>query len=196
MYVVDPPIEAHDSRHVHVAIVHVRDCQDKLQTVCYQATGPEPLCWVDGWVDADEFLETFGYRVKRKPSAPSDMVREFHDTFGHPVADAPGPIPDDRAWLRYDLIAEELGELFQAITDGDMVEIADALTDLKYVVEGASLEWGIPLDDCLSEVHASNMSKLGEDGKPIYRDDGKILKGPNFWEPDLESVLKNAGWEP
>lgn len=194
MYVVDPPIEARGEKYVHVTVVHVRDCQDNLQTVCYQATGPEPLCWVDDWVDADEFLNTFGYRVKRKPSTPSDMVREFHDTFGHPVANTPGLIDRDRALLRYRLIAEELEELHQAIIDDDLVEIADALTDLKYVVEGAAIEWGVPLDDCFAEVHSSNMSKLGEDGKPIHRADGKVLKGPNFWEPDLEGILKHAGW--
>ena len=126
----------------------------------------------------------------------SDMVREFHEVFGHPVADEPGLIPDERAWLRYDLISEELSELFDAILRQDMVKIADALADLEYVVHGAALEWGIPLEDATREAHRSNLTKLGADGKPIYREsDNKILKGPNFEEPDFEGVLINAGWQ-
>lgn len=125
----------------------------------------------------------------------SDMVRQFHEVFGHPVAGVPGLIPDERAWLRYDLISEELSELFDAILAGDMVAIADALADLEYVVHGAAIEWGIPLEDAVRNVHVSNMSKLGADGKPIYRSDGKVMKGPNFEEPDLEGVLINAGWQ-
>ena len=125
----------------------------------------------------------------------SDMVREFHEVFGHPVADEPGLIPDERAWLRYDLISEELSELFDAILAGDMVAIADALGDLDYVVQGAFLEWGIPELDTVREIHRSNMTKLGADGKPIYKDSGKVAKGPNFEEPDLEGVLINAGWQ-
>lgn len=125
----------------------------------------------------------------------SDMVRQFHEVFGHPVADAPGLIPDERAWLRYDLIAEELSELFDAIIAKDMVAIADALGDLDYVVQGAFLEWGIPELDTVREIHRSNLTKLGADGKPIYKDSGKVAKGPNFEEPDLEGVLINAGWQ-
>ena len=125
----------------------------------------------------------------------SDMVRQFHEVFGHPVAGVPGLIPDERAWLRYDLIAEELSELFDAILAGDMVAIADALGDLEYVVHGAAIEWGIPLEDVVREVHRSNLTKLGADGKPIYKDSGKVAKGPNFEEPDLEGVLINAGWK-
>ena len=125
----------------------------------------------------------------------SDMVRQFHEVFGHPVAGVPGLIPDERAWLRYDLIAEELSELFDAILTKDMVKIADALADLDYVVQGAFLEWGIPELDTVREIHRSNMTKLGADGKPIYKDSGKVAKGPNFEEPDLEGVLINAGWQ-
>ena len=125
----------------------------------------------------------------------SAMVREFHEAFGHPVADSPGLIADERAWLRYDLISEELSELFDAILAGDMVAIADALGDLDYVVQGAFLEWGIPELDTVREIHRSNMSKMGADGKPIYKPNGKVAKGPNFEEPDLEGVLINAGWQ-
>jgi predicted HAD superfamily Cof-like phosphohydrolase len=87
------------------------------------------------------------------------------------------------------LIDEELGELREAIGNADMVEVADALTDLLYVVYGAGHAFGINLDKCFEEVHASNMSKLGADGKPIYREDGKVLKGENFFTPDLTKVL-------
>ena len=91
--------------------------------------------------------------------------------------------------LRYDLIDEELEELKMAFDNDDVVEIADALTDLLYVVYGAGHAFGIDLDDCFLEVHESNMSKLGEDGRPIYRDDGKVLKGPHFFQPNLKEIL-------
>jgi len=116
-----------------------------------------------------EFMESFGQEVKSKPEWPDSETME----------------------LRIDLIEEELGEFKDAIVDGDgtLVDVADALSDLLYVVYGAGHSFGIDLDDCFAEVHRSNMSKLGEDGEPIYREDGKVLKGPNFSEPDLTSVL-------
>mgnify|MGYP000311711871 CR=1 FL=1 len=91
--------------------------------------------------------------------------------------------------LRVDLIEEELDELKEAIANDDLVEVADALADLLYVVYGAGAAFGINLDACFHEVHSSNMSKLGEDGKPIYREDGKVMKGPNFREPALRDIL-------
>jgi len=91
--------------------------------------------------------------------------------------------------LRVDLIEEELNELKEAIANEDLIEVADALADLLYVVYGAGGAFGINLDACFQEVHSSNMSKLGKDGKPIYREDGKVMKGPNFREPDLKSIL-------
>ncbi len=91
--------------------------------------------------------------------------------------------------LRIDLISEELEELDLALTNKDIVEVADALTDLLYVVYGAGHAFGIDLDECFTEVHESNMSKLGEDGKPIYREDGKVLKGPNYFPPNLEEIV-------
>jgi predicted HAD superfamily Cof-like phosphohydrolase len=122
-----------------------------------------------------------------------EMVKEFHEKFAHPVraiSDGPKLITDETLKsLRLDLIAEEFAELQYAVEAGDIIEIADALTDLLYVVYGAGHCYGIDLDACFEEVHASNMSKLGEDGKPIYRDDGKVLKGPNFKLPDLRKVL-------
>ena len=91
--------------------------------------------------------------------------------------------------LRYELIREELEELHEAFGAKDIVEVADALADLLYVVYGAGHAFGIDLDECFLEVHRSNMSKLGEDGKPVKRFDGKIMKGPGFFAPDLESIL-------
>ena len=93
------------------------------------------------------------------------------------------------AELRYALIEEELHELREALDDKNIVEVADALTDLLYVVYGAGHSFGISLDKCFEEVHNSNMSKLGADGMPIYREDGKVLKGPNYWKPDLKKVI-------
>ena len=113
------------------------------------------------------FMETFGQEVKIKPEFPDD----------------------DTVALRIELIAEELNELFDACDQKDIVAVADALTDILYVTYGAGHAFGVDLDKCFTEVQRSNMSKLGEDGKPIYRDDGKVLKGPNYSEPDLKSVL-------
>ena len=117
--------------------------------------------------DVGTFMETFGQEVKIKPEFPGDET----------VA------------LRIELIAEELNELFDACEKRDIVEVADALTDILYVTYGAGHAFGIDLDKCFTEVQRSNMSKLGEDGKPIYRDDGKVLKGPNYSEPDLKKFL-------
>jgi predicted HAD superfamily Cof-like phosphohydrolase len=113
------------------------------------------------------FMETFGQEVKTKPEFPDDNT----------VA------------LRIELIAEELNELFDACEQKDIVAVADALTDILYVTYGAGHSFGVDLDKCFTEVQRSNMSKLGKDDKPIYRDDGKVLKGPNYSEPDLKSVL-------
>ena len=118
-----------------------------------------------------------------------NKVNVFMDTFGQEVKRSP-EFPDlDTVALRYELIKEELQELFVAMAEKDMVEVADALTDILYVTYGAGHAFGIDLDACFREVQRSNMSKLGEDGKPIYREDGKILKGPDYSEPDLKKVL-------
>ena len=114
-------------------------------------------------------------------------VEEFMDAFGQNVESEP-------QWssvseLRYALIEEELHELREALDDKNIVEVADALTDLLYVVYGAGHSFGINLDECFEEVHNSNMSKLGADGKPIYREDGKVLKGPDYWKPNLKKVM-------
>ena len=118
-----------------------------------------------------------------------ELVGDFMEAFGQSVEDEP-IIPDDMiVGLRVDLIAEEFFELRVAVAKEDIVEIADALTDLLYVVYGAGHAFGIDLDECFLEVHASNMSKLDNDGQPIYREDGKVLKSDNYFKPDLASVL-------
>lgn len=118
-----------------------------------------------------------------------NKVNVFMDAFGQEVKRSP-EFPDlDTVALRYELIKEELQELFVAMAEKDIVEVADALTDILYVTYGAGHAFGIDLDACFREVQRSNMSKLGEDGKPIYREDGKILKGPDYSEPNLKKVL-------
>jgi len=118
-----------------------------------------------------------------------DMVREFMNAFEQEVKTETEMPDKETQVLRYALIHEELNEFVDAMKKEDLVEVADALTDLLYVVYGAGHAFGIDLDKCFAEVQRSNMSKLGEDGKPMYRDDGKVMKGPNFSEPQLEECL-------
>ena len=115
-----------------------------------------------------EFMETFGQEVKLKPSLSSEKINK----------------------LRLDLIKEELDELKEAINNNDLLEVADALTDILYVTYGAGHAFGIDLDSCFQEVQNSNMSKLGEGGKPMYNDAGKVMKGPNYFKPDLSKFIK------
>ena len=118
-----------------------------------------------------------------------EKVRNFMETFGQDVKTSP-EVPDaETVSLRIELIAEEVEELWNACENKDIVEVAEALTDILYVTYGAGHAFGIDLDKCFDEVQRSNMSKLGEDGNPIYREDGKVMKGPNYSEPDLKSVL-------
>ena len=118
-----------------------------------------------------------------------DSVRKFMKTFGQEVKEK-AEFPSDKvASLRYELIKEELDELKQAINSKDIKEIADALTDILYVTYGAGHSFGIDLDKCFVEVQKSNMSKLGLDGKPIYDDKGKVMKGPNYFKPDLKKFV-------
>ncbi len=118
-----------------------------------------------------------------------ERVKQFMDTFGQEVKSSP-EFPDQRTQeLRVELIKEELRELQEAIDAKDIVEVADALTDILYVVYGAGASFGIDLDACFEEVHESNMSKLMPDGTVKYREDGKIMKGPNYFTPDLKKVL-------
>ena len=125
-----------------------------------------------------------------------DRVGEFMKVFGQEVKNKPEWPNEDTMELRIDLIEEELEEFKDAIlsADGTLVDVADALSDLLYVVYGAGHSFGIDLDKCFAEVHRSNMSKLDENGKPIYREDGKVLKGENFTEPDLTSILFDASF--
>ena len=113
------------------------------------------------------FMKTFGQEVKTKPSFSTDKINK----------------------LRLDLIKEELTELTEAMNNKDLLEVADALTDILYVTYGAGHAFGINLDKCFNEVQNSNMSKLGSDGKPIYNDKGKVMKGPNYFKPDLEKFV-------
>ena len=119
-----------------------------------------------------------------------NKVWQFMRSFGQETLSRP-TLPDvDLAELRLDLIQEEVDELAQAIIDQDIVEIADALTDILYVTYGAGHAFGIDLDTCFTEVHRSNMSKLGIDGKPIYRQDGKVLKGRGYTPPQLAKIIQ------
>ena len=113
------------------------------------------------------FMKTFGQEVKEKAEFPSNKITS----------------------LRYDLINEELEELKEAINKKDIKEVADALTDILYVTYGAGQAFGINLDKCFEEVQNSNMSKLGTDGKPIYNDKGKVMKGPKYFKPDLNKFV-------
>lgn len=121
-----------------------------------------------------------------------DRVREFHAAFNQPVGAAPALIPAERSALRIALIEEEFGELKDAIAAGDLVEIADALGDILYVTYGTATEYGLPINEILAEIHRANMSKLGADGKPIYREDGKVLKGPGYTRPDVAAIVNEA----
>lgn len=123
--------------------------------------------------------------------SPFDMVREFHIAYGHQAPDAAELLPEDFQNLRYKLHDEELLiEYPEAVAEGDLEKIADALCDALYVIVGSAVGHGfVRFMEMFEEVHRSNMSKLGDDGKPIYRDDGKVLKGPNFSLPDLRKFL-------
>ena len=113
------------------------------------------------------FMKTFGQEVKDKPSFSTDKINK----------------------LRLSLIKEELSELTEAMNNKDLLEVADALTDILYVTYGAGHAFGIDLDKCFEEVQNSNMSKLDENGKPIFNEDGKVMKGPNYFKPDLSKFL-------
>ena len=114
------------------------------------------------------FMKTFGQEIKKKPSLSSDKINK----------------------LRLDLIQEELGELKAAMKNNDLLEVADALTDILYVTYGAGHAFGINLDKCFNEVQNSNMSKLDDDGKPIYNESGKVMKGANYFKPDLNKFIR------
>ncbi|MBO9477924.1 nucleoside triphosphate pyrophosphohydrolase family protein [Shimia sp. R11_0] len=121
------------------------------------------------------------------------LVKEWHEAFDVPVVDTPA-IPNDRAQMRLAILEEEVAELREAVEADDMVEVLDALCDIQYVLDGTFLEFGLHgiKQAGMEEVHASNMSKLGADGRPVLREDGKVLKGPDFRPPDLGQFLKDG----
>ena len=123
---------------------------------------------MSNFTDVKTFMETFGQIVRTKPQFPDEKTMQ----------------------LRYDLIKEELNELEQAMKTRNLKEIADALTDILYVTYGAGFAYGIDLDKCFKEVQRANMSKLGTDGKPIYNEKGKVMKGPNYSEPNLKKFVE------
>jgi predicted HAD superfamily Cof-like phosphohydrolase len=123
------------------------------------------------------------------PARPYDKVKVFHEKYGQPVGEEPRFLSPERQALREALIDEEVQEFKDAIAEGDLVNAFKELADIIYVVQGTAVEMGGDLDKVFTEVHLSNMSKLGEDGKPIYREDGKVLKGPNYHAPDVKTVL-------
>ena len=118
-----------------------------------------------------------------------ESVKKFMHTFGQEVRTKAGFPNDKIIRLRLDLIREELSELKEAVEKKDIKEVADALTDILYVTYGAGHAFGINLDKCFEEVQNSNMSKLGSDGKPIYNEQGKVMKGPDYFKPDLNKFV-------
>ncbi len=122
-----------------------------------------------------------------------DHVEKFHDTFGIPNEYAPkAGISNELIDLRFKLMAEENEEYLEAAKNGDMVEVADALGDMMYILCGTILSHGMQhkIEEVFEEIQRSNMSKLGEDGKPIYREDGKVLKGPNYFKPNIAKIIE------
>ena len=118
-----------------------------------------------------------------------ESVKKFMKTFGQEVKEKAGFPNEKITSLRYDLIKEELDELKEALDKKDIKEVADALTDILYVTYGAGHAFGIDLDKCFEEVQNSNMSKLGVDGKPIYNENGKVMKGPKYFKPNLKKFV-------
>jgi predicted HAD superfamily Cof-like phosphohydrolase len=120
-------------------------------------------------------------------------VHEFHSAFGLGInTDPTGNLGENKNMLRFNLMKEENEEYLEAVQNNDLVEIADALGDMLYILCGTIIEHGLQdkIEAVFDEIQRSNMSKLGEDGKPIYREDGKVLKGPNYFKPDFEEILK------
>lgn len=118
-----------------------------------------------------------------------EMVREFTKKFKQPIPETPSFPAKDIIKLRIELIREEFQELKDAIKDNDIVEVADALVDIVYVTLGAAAAFGIDFDSCFNEIHDSNMSKLGKDGEPVYRKDGKVIKGEFYRPPNLRDII-------
>ena len=170
-------------------VVTCPDCQRTFQDE-YRFT----FCPHDTFA-ANDGKNNFAHHPEAHLSSPvrrtaSEMVREFHETYEVPVQTEPGFPSHDRCHLRQDILEEEWIELCEAQARRDLIEVADALGDMLYIIHGTALEYGIPLDAVVEEIHRSNMSKLGADGKPVRRADGKILKGPSYFKPDIARVLR------
>ena len=183
---------------------HVFGANRRPMVVRASLAADEPREPRTAWRGPDGVLPAFD-----DPHKPEALVRQFHSTYNLPIVDSPD-VDRDRVHMRMGLIAEEFGELVGSVygkaardevesayeralglDDGerDTVETADALGDLVYVIYGMALEMGIPMSDVLAEIQRSNLSKLGADGKPIYREDGKVLKGPDYFRPNIARVL-------
>ena len=118
-----------------------------------------------------------------------DKVKEFHEVYGLAISEQPTEPSAEERNLRMALLAEEFAEYVEAETNNDLVEIADALGDMLYIIYGTCVSYGIPINEVFDEIHRSNLSKLGEDGSPIYREDGKVMKGPYYFKPDIRGIL-------
>ena len=164
--------------------------KDKIKKLKLQLS--EQKATLDGYRKLNEALKL---QLEGQKVSPHVLVTEFHATYKMPIRETPVmDIPARK--MRLELIMEEAEEYREAEANDDFIEMADALADLVYVAYGAALEHGIDLDEVLQEVQRSNLSKLHhETGLPIYREDGKVLKGENFTPPDIETVLKKQGWD-
>lgn len=149
-----------------------------------------PNDWAVCLVNAKLFLTQKTKKMRKQ----INQVKEFHNAFNIPIVVLPELPSVQRRQLRNDILQEEVNELNQAAKDGDIIAAADAIIDCLYVLIGTAHEFGLAniLEQCFNEVHKSNMSKLGADGKPIVRNDGKVLKGENYREPDLSSIIKSV----
>lgn len=156
--------------------------------------GPGQLTF-DGMPDPSFLTQRSGHRHRkapkpRRPPSPIRAVLEFHRALGLPIRCCPtSNVPEQERDLRVRLIREETEELSSAVAEGDLVAVADALADIVYVTYGTALHYGIDLDAAIAEIHRSNMTKLGPDGRALVRADGKVLKGPSYQEPDIARLL-------
>ena len=148
----------------------------------------EDFNWMGKALDHETQIDLLKKEIDIISKSNYDKVRDFHTAFNMKVADEPNLETHDAA-LRIKLITEEYNEVVEAIENGNLVDIAKELSDLLYVVYGTAVSFGIDIDTVFDEVHRSNMSKLGADGRPVYRDDGKVLKGENYVPADVEKLV-------
>lgn len=139
------------------------------------------------------FLSIFRTQIYKIMKKQLDAVKEFHNAFGLGSSETPrGTLGESVNVLRYNLMKEENEEYFEAVQNNDLTEIADALGDMLYILCGTIIEHGLQhkIEEVFDEIQRSNMSKLGADGKPVYREDGKVMKGPNYFKPNFEAILR------